>query len=269
MAARPSKTVPPQPGISLLTTARFSVTSFMLHRVSYDRLEVILSQKDDMNDRVKLRILDKYSTMCNSSGKDMLSLITRYRKKSGGFMATTHSQAKLHAIEQKMGLDSYIKARYLFIGEITDEYGFSLLALSIDNNIPVILQDGGSIYLCLAYDDSSIIVADMARVTGRITSPGFVDRMDSLKQLQKQGKDLSDSDKAWLAKAENCLKAGDYPKFYEDFYFCPVKTDDILSIPFLFRLPRDSFQKAHIRSFSAVPTGETMHSRRPSSSKRR
>ena len=157
-------------------------------------------------------------------------------------MTTTYSQAKLHVIEQKMGLESYIKTRYLFIEETTDEYDFSLMSLSIDNNIPVILQNGENIFLCLAYDDSSIIVADMAKVKGKITPPAFAGRMERLKQLQKRGKELSDSDKEFLAEAENRLNTGDYPKSYEDFYFCPVKIDDILSIPFLSRLPRDSFQ---------------------------
>ena len=236
--AQLSKIVPPTEGIPLLTTARYSVISSLLIKHPFDSFEHVLLSIKNLSDKEKLQLMIKYSNVEKSLDNELRSVIKKYRIKNG-WLSSTGNQAKLYAIEEKMGLDSYIKARYLFIAEITEEYDFSHLSLSIDNNIPVILQDGGNIYLCLAYDDSSITVADMAKITGLRVLPGWSSRVTEL----KKAKNLSDSDQKWLEEHEEKLRNGDYQAEYVDYYFNPHSAAaGKLNRPFLSRLPRGSFQ---------------------------
>jgi len=236
--AQLSKIVPPTEGIPLLTTARYSVISSLLIKHPFDSFEHVLLSIKNLSDKEKLQLMIKYSNVEKSLDNELRSVIKKYRIKNGWF-SSTGNQAKLYAIEEKIGLDSYIKARYLFIAEITEEYDFSHLSLSIDNNIPVILQDGGNIYLCLAYDDSSITVADMAKITGLRVLPGWSSRVTEL----KKAKNLSDSDQKWLEEHEEKLRNGDYQAEYVDYHFNPHSAAaGKLNRPFLSRLPRGSFQ---------------------------
>ena len=236
---RPACIVPRVSGISLVDSARYSIISSISIEKQLDCFELVLFWNENLSEKNKMQIIiKKYLKSIDSLDSSLMPIITQYRNESGR-MTTTFSQGELYAIQQKMGLDSYIKARYLFIAEITEEYDFSHLSLSIDNNIPVILQDGGNIYLCLAYDDSSITVADMAKVTGSRVLPGWSSRVTEL----KKAKNLSDSDQKWLEEHEEKLRTGDYQSDYIDYYFIPCSTTaGKLNRPFLSRLPRDSFQ---------------------------
>lgn len=224
---------PPIDDISLYDNAKFCIIRNVLLKSPVNSIATLLNKNDAISEQEKLKILVQYSEQIRSVDESYAPAMIEYENKKGRGKATI-SQAMLYGVMKQNGIEAYIEKYDVFIPEITQDFDISLLSISIDNNIPAILNNHEKIYMCLGYDSNSLYVADMSKVTGFVNIPC----LPRVERLRKE-KTLSEFDQQWLEETEEKLKTGKVQAYYEDFFF--NKNEATRVAPFISRIPIKSF----------------------------
>ena len=234
--ARPVPLVPAPQGCSLEEAATYSVISCLPENVLLDQLPHILSQMGKFSpERImdcSLRQIRIREAIMRRLRKD----ITAYRNRMGR-SRTTYQESKLYAIIRKFGLSGYVHEKMQFIATRKMAYDESLVRLSIDNNVPVILLMGKQVLLCVAYNDLVMVMVDMAKVKGRVHIPG---EWYGRYMLLKSKDALSNEERTELAGYQDIYDRGDYLKTYEISYFCHDDLSDFSHYPHIMTMPHES-----------------------------
>lgn len=235
---RPVPIVPKATGLSTADSAYYSIISFLPNDFLLDQLSLILSHdvkySSEKINNYSIKQLQLKEIVMQKLRKE----IAVYRNKNGR-LKTTYQEAKLYAISKIFGLKGYIEAQMQFIDTRKLIYDSSLARLSIDNNVPVVLINDNKVYLCLAYNDSSMVMVDMEKATGYINIPG--EWYQEFIRL-KNKKSLNKIEKKTLAGLQEIYDKGAFVKSYEIYYFCYENLDNFYNHNHIIIIPHEKIK---------------------------
>lgn len=235
---RPAPIVPPVSGLSIVDSAYYSIISFLPDELLIDQLPLILAYEEKYSSEDIRKYTIKQLHLKEIVMHKLRKEISTYRNKNGR-TKTTYQEAKLYAISKVFGLKEYIEKQMQFIATRKMNYDDSLARLSIDNNVPVVLFDGGHVYLCLAYNDSSMVVADVEKVTGTINISGEW-YQDFIRLKSK--KTLSEEEMKTLVELQEIYDKGAFVKSYEIYYFCYENLDNFYNHHHILTIPHEKIK---------------------------
>lgn len=236
--ARPMMLVPPVKGIALEKTAEHSVIKNLPTAHLGFQAPLILHLVRQADE--KACTAAAWNTVM--AEERVMKTLRKTRKefilKHGGYGAVTFAEGNVFAIEQVYdGLDQYLAAKCQYVEKMRLPYDVSLMAVSIDNNVPVVLKSDEHVYVCLGYDDQDIVTADLSKIHGIKMLPGFYMELSHLRKKEN----LTPEEAQRRERYETALRTGNYYAEFAAPVFAPESLDSAYPHPFLIRFPRDTF----------------------------